>query len=61
MRLSDAGPSVLNYSCLHVTLRNLPVERCINKRGTESGKKEGRGRHALDEMSYEIKDFSSAD
>lgn len=25
MQLSDAAPNALNHSCLHVTLRNLPV------------------------------------
>lgn len=31
MRLSDAEPSILNYSCLHVTLRNLPVQDASTK------------------------------
>lgn len=54
-RLSDATPDALNYSCLHVTLRNLPVLDTSTK---EMRRVKGRGgRLALDVMSEEMKAF----
>ena len=54
-RLSDATPGALNYSCLHVTLRNLPVLDTSTK---EMRRVKGRGgRLALDVMSEEMKAF----
>lgn len=55
MQLSAAAPDALNYSCLHVTLRNQSVLDISTKEIW--GVKERGGTWALDVMPVEIKAF----